>query len=213
MRSDSRDALVRRQGLMEASSAVERCLSCGAPRGLAREYCLECGSKLEQAGPPAIHWLWTALATLLLAAGGGAVAAAASRSSGGDSVQTLVATQRLVTIPAVTTPVTRPPKKPATKGGHVTAGRLIPWPGSGYTIVLTTIPTSRGVGIAKKRALAALAAGLRQVGVLVSSSYPGLHPGYFVVFAGVYGTLEEAESALPNARPTFPGAFARLVTR
>ena len=79
--------------------------------------------------------------------------------------------------------------------------------------MLATIPTSRGVAVAKRRALAALAAGLRQVGVLLSSSYPGLHPGYFVVFTGVYSTLEEAESALPNARPTFPGAFARLVTR
>ena len=194
-------------------SAVERCPSCGAPRGLAREYCLECGSKLGQAEPPPIHWLWPALAALVLAAGGGAVAAAASRGGSGDSVQTLVATQRLVTIPAVTRPGTSPAKKPATKGGPGTARTLIPWPGSGYTIVLATIPTSRGVAVAKRRALAALAAGLRQVGVLLSSSYPGLHPGYFVVFTGVYSTLEEAESALPNARPTFPGAFARLVTR
>ena len=198
---------------MESLTGAESCPSCGAPRGLAREYCLECGSKLGRPEPPPVHWLWPALAALLLAAGGGAVAAAASGGGAGGSTQTLVATQRLVTVPAAA-PSSTGKKPPATKGGHPKPGAaLIPWPGSGYTIVLATIPASRGVGVAKKKALTALAAGLHQVGVLVSSRYPGLHPGYYIVFTGVYGTIEDAESALPNARPTFPGAYARLVAR
>src|SRR5919198_54705 len=52
-----------------------RC-ACGAPRGVAREYCLECGSRLGTRAASPLHWLWPALAALVVAAAGGAVAAA-----------------------------------------------------------------------------------------------------------------------------------------
>jgi hypothetical protein len=188
----------------------EHCPACGAPRGAAREYCLECGTRLTAAHPPPVHWLWASLAALLIAAGGGAAAAAVSNSNG--TKETIVATQRLVSVPATpaTSAGTAKNPKPPTPTGSST---LIPWPGSGYTLVLATIPTSRGAVVAKRRALAAVAAGLRDVGVLVSASYPGLHPGYFIVFSGIYSTLAEAQSALPGARPAFPGAYARLVAK
>lgn len=194
---------------MTLPTRAERCPSCRAPRGLAREYCLECGSRLVEMPARPIHWLWPALGALALAAGGGAVAATASRGGGDRSTRTIVATQRLVTVPTVTSTAGGAQGKPTTK----VARTLTSWPGTGYTIVLATIPVSKGAAAAKRKALAALRSGLRQVGVLVSSSYPGLHPGYFIVFAGVYGTLDEAESALPAARPSFPGAYARLVAR
>ena len=197
---------------MEPVVADERCRSCGAPRGVAREYCLECGSRIVPPASKPIHWLWPGLATLVAAAAGGAIAAASSHGGSG-SAQTLVATQRLVTVPVLTAKGKGSTKPRAGRKRTTGAARLVPWPGSGYTIVVAAIPASKGIGVAKRKALAALAAGLPQVGVLLSSSYPGLHPGYFMVFAGVYGTLDEAESALPIVRPDFPSAYARLVAR
>ncbi len=79
--------------------------------------------------------------------------------------------------------------------------------------MLTSLPVSGGPARAKAKALRALKHGLTQVGVLVSSSYPSLHPGYYVVFSGVYASREEAQAGLPVARRTFPGAYASPVVR
>ena len=49
--------------------------------------------------------------------------------------------------------------------------------------------------------------------LLVSSSYPSLQPGYYVVFSGVYASLEEAQSAVQDAKSTFPSAYARPIAR
>jgi hypothetical protein len=189
-------------------AAEERCASCGAPRGRAREYCLECGARFLPLRRP-LHWIWPSLAALALAAAGGAVAASASGGGGSGPVRTIVATQPLVTAPATTTrPKPRARLEPKKTGGRT----LITWPGGvGYTVVLATIPLETGPAAARSQALAALQSGLRDVGVLVSSSYSGLHPGYLVVFSGVYSTLEEAQSALASIRPVFPGAFAHEI--
>ncbi len=45
------------------------------------------------------------------------------------------------------------------------------------------------------------------MGVLDSSRYASLHPGYWIVFSGVYSSEAEATSALEDAR-----AFARSAT-
>src|SRR5262249_44470814 len=147
VRSSRRDAGRRQRSLMVSASRAERCQWCGAPRGLAREYCLECGSRLVPEGCPPLPWLWPSRRALAvaMAAGGGAGAAAAS-PGGRDSLRTLVATQRLVTVPAAA-PKAKSSTKPTTPPGskQSPAGSLIPWPGSGYTIVLAAIPTTSGV--------------------------------------------------------------------
>jgi hypothetical protein len=52
------------------------------------------------------------------------------------------------------------------------------------------------------------------VGVLVSAQYSSLHAGYYVVFAGVYGTPSAAAAAVASAHSRgFPDAFQRQVTR
>ncbi|MHB8059771.1 MAG: hypothetical protein ACYDHO_02930 [Gaiellaceae bacterium] len=83
-----------------------------------------------------------------------------------------------------------------------TSGGLIAWPGpAAYTIVLASLPVSGGKAVARQKALDALRAGLGpDVGVLASSSYSSLHPGYYVIFSGVYTSQAEAQKHLSAAR-------------
>ena len=75
-----------------------------------------------------------------------------------------------------------------------TGGGLIAWPGpSAYTIVLASLPVSSGKAVARQKALEALRSGLGpDVGVLASSDFSSLHPGYYVIFSGVYESQAEA---------------------
>lgn len=92
---------------------------------------------------------------------------------------------------------------------------IIPWPSGedGYSVFLKSTPTSEGRGPADSAAQRAISNGLRDVGVLNSSSYSSLNPGYYVTFTGVYDTRNEAENALPRARNSgFPTAYVREVS-
>ena len=85
---------------------------------------------------------------------------------------------------------------------------------SGYTDVLESIPVSAGRAAAIGRARTAKRAGLSSVGVLVSAQYSSLHPGYLVVFSGIYATPEQAANGLATARAHgFPDAYQIRVTR
>jgi hypothetical protein len=53
--------------------------------------------------------------------------------------------------------------------------------------------------------------GLKQVGVLDSSRYASLHPGYWLVFTGIYATEAEAASTLQKARTVQRGARPQRV--
>ena len=94
-------------------------------------------------------------------------------------------------------------------------GLPIGWPATnGYTIVLATIPLASGANAAKAKGAFALRKGLRQVGVLVSSSYPSLQPGYYVVFTGVYPGKSDADAAVGTVRQAgFGGAYSRQIAR
>lgn len=100
---------------------------------------------------------------------------------------------------------------PTTTGGSRT---VIAWPSgrSGYTVILDSIPQSRGRAAAEARAREAIADGLPQVGVLNSSLYSSLNRGYWVVFTGVYDTEAQAVAAVPNARAKgWPVAYPREI--
>jgi hypothetical protein len=162
---------------------------------------------------------------LLVAALGAVVAILAT---GGSSGSTLVATSPatatggfgLTTTAAATLPLptTAPPATntpPPTRTNRPPAQRkVIEWPDrSGYTIVLESIPTTSGRAQANGTARRALAAGLPQVGVLASSNYSSLQPGYYVVFSGVYGSNADAEQHLDEARGAgFDFPYVRPVT-
>jgi hypothetical protein len=49
--------------------------------------------------------------------------------------------------------------------------------------------------------------------VIDSSRYSSLHPGYFVVFSGIYASLNDAQSAASRAAGAgYGNAYARRVT-
>jgi hypothetical protein len=81
----------------------------------------------------------------------------------------------------------------------------------GYTIVLASVPERAGLTAAREEARAAAGAGVRGVGVLRSSRFPGLQPGYFVVFAGRYASGELAQRALTRVARPYPGAYPRAI--
>jgi len=92
-----------------------------------------------------------------------------------------------------------PPVKQAPRSPR----RLISWPKdtSAWTIVLASVPVApANRAVATRLARDAADQGLRQVGVLTSSGFSSLHPGYLVVFSGVYSTQTAAEQALSRAR-------------
>ena len=117
-------------------------------------------------------------------------------------------TQANLKPPGTATTATTPAPPPAKPG-------MIAWPGrAGYTVVLESLP-SAGTGSAQALAKArqALAAGLPQVGVLDSGKYSSLHPGYSVVFSGVYPSLAQAQAAASAAQAKgFHSAYARQIT-
>jgi hypothetical protein len=81
----------------------------------------------------------------------------------------------------------------------------------GWTIALASIPQTGGRAPALARARAARAKGLPAVGVIDSSRYASLHPGYWIVFSGVYTSEAEATSALEDARRYARSAAVRRV--
>jgi hypothetical protein len=87
------------------------------------------------------------------------------------------------------------------------------WPSDeeGWTIALATFPQTAGRAVALKRARAARRKGLPQVGVLDSSRYASLHPGYWIVFSGIYSSEAEATSSLEDARRSTRAAAVRHV--
>jgi hypothetical protein len=109
-------------------------------------------------------------------------------------------------VPSTTVGTTaQPPPPPAPPR------RLVAWPAgrNGYTVVLASEPTRRS---ALRRARQALREGLRDSGVLSSSQYSSLRPGYFVAFAGIYRTLAAAQTAADRARDRgFDGAYASAI--
>ena len=216
-----------------------RCAWCGAAAHSGQEYCLECGARLTHAStgpverasarvarrhPWAAGWIVPSLLGLVIAvlgtgaaiaiSGDGEETSAVSTATGGsltvsDSVSTLTAPEptepAATTAPAATTPATTasPPANPAT----------VTWPRGqrGWTIVLLSLPQANGRAAAAAKAAEARSGGLRRVGVLDSSKYASLHPGYYVVFTGIFESEPEAASSLQRARAVFPAAYQREI--
>jgi SPOR domain len=214
------------------------CPRCGTAVEPLQEYCLECGLRLQSPGlVPALatgwrrrvrwypgDWIWPSLLALVVAIVAGGAAILWTRDAESAASETLVGdTTQLPTTVATVTPTTAGPSPtvPTTTARRTTTRRreeprrLIEWPRrrAGWTLVLASLPTSSGRPAANAKARQAMAAGLRQVGVLDSSRYSSLHPGYYVVFSGIYASLGEAQNAASRAADAgYGNAYARRVT-
>jgi len=215
------------------------CPRCDAVVKPGQEYCLECGGRLGRARPGPVErasagvserhprtgaWVLPALLGLVIAVLGtgaaiaissdGEEASAVSTATGGNLTvtqsTTLTApeptTATTTEAPPTTAPTTTTPTPPANPAA-------VSWPRNqpGWTIVLVSLPQANGRTAAVAKAREARSGGLRRVGVLDSSRYASLHPGYYVVFTGVFDTEAEAASALQRARAVFPAAYQREI--
>jgi hypothetical protein len=223
----------------EALAAVEgRCPRCGAPRERRQEYCVECGLRLPtlRGAIPALRrrwvrrlgwypgdWVWASLLTLAVAAAGAAVAITFGGGSSSAAGTTAVTpTPRRLTTTA-TAPLPAAPEPGASTGTKTAPaatqpapnGRLA-WPAgrNGWTIVLFSYPVPSGTTAPYATASRAAHAGLPEVGVIDSGQFSSLHPGYYVVFSGVYSTGSEADAALRSVRAAgFSSAYTRQISR
>jgi hypothetical protein len=219
----------------------DRCPRCAAPREPSQEFCVECGLHLPvlTGTVPSLRrgwirrigwypgdWIWIATVTLLVAVAGAAVSIVVTTHRSSARGTTLVASTT-TTPPATTT--TAPPATttttpavthrttPATTTTAPTAlgGRTL-WPADfrGWTIVLGSYPVTAGKTTPLANASRAARSGLPDVGVLESSNYASLHPGYYVVFTGMYDSEAQAQAALHvTSASGFAGAYPREVSR
>jgi cell division septation protein DedD len=223
-----------------APRAADACPRCGAAYEPDQEYCVECGLRLPRpTGSVAAlgaawrrrlgwypgDWIWLAVALLLVAAAGATAAILATRPEPRET--TFVATTTLgvtTTQTVLTTTAAAPARPPSTTSGTAAPppppparsarGKLIEWPSSrsGWTIVLSSVPTTNGRAAALDDARAAVRKGLR-AGVVASDDYSSLHPGYYVVFTGIFGSQDEAQAALAAAHSRgYPRAYVRPVS-
>jgi hypothetical protein len=214
----------------------EACPRCGAAHEPLQEYCLECGLRLplDRGLVPAVGrawrlevsryqggWLWVILVLLALAALG-AVAAIVASGGGASPVRTIVATESAPSATAPTQTAQEPPAGPRRTPPRTETGARpsrqtgpVTWPQgrSGHTVVVDSVPVTRGREVALRSARAAIRAGLPAVGVLDSSRFASLRPGYYVVFSGFYRTVDAAQSAVDAAQKNgYRRAYEREVT-
>ena len=185
------------------SAEASSCPRCRALAAAGQEYCLECGFRLPgraRLGPlptesRTLRLRVAGLAALALAGAAIAIAVTADETGAGS---VLTATGGSVTAP---TPAVEP------------TSRLAVWPRlrRGWTIVLASIPKSSGRDKAVAVAQQARTHGLTQVGVLDSSRFASLRPGYWMTFSGRYQSEADATGSLRLARAAVKGARVQRV--
>jgi hypothetical protein len=216
-----------------------RCPRCDASYAPSQEYCLECGLRLpattgliaalgsrwrRRLGWYPGDWVWPTLLALVIAAGAGVVSAIWLAGTSSSATETIVATSPAAT--SVVETATTPPE-PTTTQATTTPGTtitppaksrptksLITWPAgkSAWTVVLDSVPVTNGKAAPLAQARQARQLGLKTVGVLDSSKFSSLHPGYYVIFAGIYDTQAEAQSAIIDAHQKgYRGPYPRRI--
>ena len=168
-------------------------------------------------------WIWPVVLGLVIAAAGATVAILTTRDDEGSS-QTIIATggtetgETSATVPGTTgttetETATTETTETETTPTETTPTGPIKWPPgkTGFTIVLASIVQKDGLPTARRTVQRVIDAGLSDVGILNSSNYSSLNPGYYVVFAGVHDTIADAQSNLATAKSTFPQAYTRKI--
>ena len=177
-------------------------------------------------------WIWPALLFLVIAALGALVAILATARQ--EDRRALVATSPPGRVTATDASATQAPTAPVDTAARDATGATatmtpppspppaapaqaapIEWPAgeSGYTVVLASIPTTRGRAAAEEEAERAIDAGLADVGILDSSQYSSLHPGYYVVFTGIRDSFSSTRPDLETAQASgYPMAYQRQIS-
>jgi len=183
---------------------VTQCPRCGETVAAGQEYCLSCGLRLPGVSRlgrmPATSRsiaLPLVVAAIVGTAGAAAAIAVTRDTAAANPIVTATGGSEIVAAPAVTT------------------STLTDWPAKlpAWTNILVSVPKVEGRDAAIARAEHARQRGLRQVGVLDSSRFASLHPGYWVVFAGVYPSEPEATSRLREAKGVQRGAHTARISR
>jgi eukaryotic-like serine/threonine-protein kinase len=169
-------------------------------------------------------WIWPTMLALVVAILAGVASALWLADDSSSANETVVATTAATSIQDTTTTAPEPTTTATTPTAPATtpkpppppkAAVLATWPAGkrGWTIVLDSVPTANGRAPAVAEARQALHVGVKQVGVLDSGQFSSLHPGYFVVFAGIYDTEAEAQSHVIDAhRHGYRGPYPRPIS-
>jgi zinc-ribbon domain len=211
------------------------CPRCGARVEPGQEYCLECGLRLPGgglSGAVGSAWqrrigrsvptsIWSVLGVLAVATAMTGVAIFISTGGDDQSANVEVATgpqsiSTPTTAPATTetTASTETATTAATTQPPPPRPQIVDWPPSqdGYTIVIASMPTTGGRAVAIRKAREALAARLPNVGVLDSGEFSSLHPGYYVVFSGIYPDQRGALGGIGRVQNLYPAAYIRQIS-
>jgi hypothetical protein len=217
------------------------CPRCGTPHEPNQEYCLECGLRLpleasglvprlsrawrRQLGWYPGDWVWPSLLALLIAALAGIGAAAfvshdqkragyvTGTSPFGPPPPTIAPPERTTTAPTAPTQTGTQPSPPKQTPAPTPALKTWPAGKSGWTVVLASLPTANGRSFALAQARAAEHSGLQSVGIIDSSQYASLHPGYYVLFSGIYSSFDDANTATTTAQSRgYRRAYVRRIT-
>ena len=218
------------------------CPRCGTPHEPNQEYCLECGLRLPVEASGLIpnlsrawrrrvgwypgDWVWPSLLALLIAVLAGVGAAAfvshdqkragyvTGTSPFGTPPSTVTGPEH--TTASTPTPPTGTGTQPLAPGEtQAPPQSLKNWPAgrSGWTVVLQSLPAANGRSFALAQARAAGQSGLEDVGIIDSSDYSSLHPGYFVLFTGIYTSFDDANTGVTAARTHgYPRAYPQRIT-
>ena len=215
----------------------EYCLECGARLPGAQIPVAFMRTEMWSRDSPA--WLWAALLALFLVALVAGAIAAVAATKDDDKGRLVISTGPGTTAPVgaipgaqttgstasietITSPTTQTiatldtsTLTTTTTATTTQSGSIRSWPQGkeGYTVVLASVETSKGRAAAERKANQAIANGLANVGILNSSDFLTLNPGYYVVFMGVYDSAAAAQSGLATARSRgFPLAYVREVS-
>ena len=213
------------------------CPRCGARVDPGQEYCLECGLRLpggglagavgsawqRRVGRRGPDWLWPILAALVVTAIMTGLAVLASGEDGtraetiaatGPSTVPVPTTETVPTQPTTTAETTEPAPTD-TEPEPPPRPQLVEWPPSqnGYTIVIASLPASNGRATAIRKAREVLRSNLPEVGVLDSGEFSSLHPGYYVVFSGIYADQRAALAGIGRVQRLYPAAYIRQISR
>lgn len=173
------------------SAPARHCPRCGASAALGQEYCLSCGLRLPSAtrrtvAPPDGRALRRRVLALAVVGVAGAALAIGLTREADATTEVVTATGGSATVP-----------EPESTGET-----LAPWPAGrdAWTIVLVSVPKAEGRDKALAVAEAARRRGVTPAGVLDSSRFASLRPGYWMAYGGVFGSEAEANSALRKGR-------------